>query len=183
MSKISWIRCISLVHRVRNTALSLARSITPPPDLLVIELAALLHDILDKKYLPVEQKDVDAYSYFLPYFRKWIQLSKVQPGTNEETGNTDLAGLDLITDGRAKTISRIVENVSWTTEKKLRAMEPNGWTEWHQNCAELHCVQDADRLDAIGAFGIMRCSAYSCATNRPLHTPSDAPLHNVTVVS
>lgn len=36
---------------------------------------------------------------------------------------------------------------------------------------ELRAVQDADRLDAIGAFGIMRCAAYSAATNRPLFVP------------
>lgn len=30
-------------------------------------------------------------------------------------------------------------------------------------------VQDADKLDAIGALGIMRCSAYSAVINRPLY--------------
>jgi len=62
-----------------------------------------------------------------------------------------------------------MENVSWTTEKKLRESGQLG--EWHTTCTELHCVQDADRLDAIGAFGIMRCAAYSAAMNRPLHAP------------
>lgn len=33
----------------------------------------------------------------------------------------------------------------------------------------VHSVQDADKLDAIGAFGIMRCSAYSTVINRPLY--------------
>lgn len=33
-------------------------------------------------------------------------------------------------------------------------------------------VQDADKLDAIGAFGIMRCSAFSAISNRPLYAPS-----------
>ncbi|EUC57644.1 metal-dependent phosphohydrolase, putative [Rhizoctonia solani AG-3 Rhs1AP] len=140
------------VNRVRRTALALAKAQTSQPDLLVIELAALLHDVLDKKYVTPEEA-ADPYAYFRPFFE----------GVK--------ANLDLLEDGRAKLIVRIIENVSWTTEKKLRAegkLEP-----WHESCVELHCVQDADRLDAIGAFGIMRASAYSAAVNRPLHTPPD----------
>lgn len=34
---------------------------------------------------------------------------------------------------------------------------------------DVRSVQDADKLDAIGAFGVMRCMAYSGAANRPLH--------------
>ncbi|KAH7884423.1 hypothetical protein F5I97DRAFT_1812267 [Phlebopus sp. FC_14] len=141
------------VERVRKTALSLARSLSETkPDLLVVELAALLHDVLDKKYVSPADA-ADPYAYFLPFF---------------ESLTTD-HGLDLVTDERARLIVRIVENVSWTTEKKLREM--GKLEEWHTTCVELHCVQDADRLDAIGAFGIMRCAAYSAAVNRPLHAP------------
>lgn len=44
------------VQRVRRTALHLARAVTASegtskPDLLTVELAALLHDVLDKKYV------------------------------------------------------------------------------------------------------------------------------------
>jgi len=123
------------VERVRRTALSLARSLSfEKPNLLVIELAALLHDVLDKKYVSADEAS-NPYAYFLPFFRSLAS-------------DYDL---DLITSGRARLIVQIVENVSWTTEKTLR--ESGQIEEWHETCVELHCVQDADRLDAIGAFG------------------------------
>jgi uncharacterized protein len=41
-------------------------------------------------------------------------------------------------------------------------------------------VQDADRLDAIGAMGISRVFAYSGAKGRPIHLPHIAPRINMT---
>lgn len=143
------------VQRVRKTALSLAHALTPTPDLLVVELAALLHDVLDKKYVS-EEVASDPYKFFLPFFSKHASPA-----------------LDIVADGRARIVTNIVQNVSWTTEKKLRA--EGKWGEWHDRCQELHCVQDADRLDAIGAFGILRCAAFSAATNRTLYAPPGDP--------
>jgi uncharacterized protein len=111
-------------------------------DFLTIELAALLHDVLDKKYVSAEAAG-DPYAFFLPFFQK---VSTVH-------------GMDLISDGRAHNISRIVDNISWTTEKKLA--DAGLLEDWHRECVELHCVQDADRLDAIGAFGRSTRSASS----------------------
>jgi uncharacterized protein len=121
------------VQRVRKTALFLAcANSTQNPDLLVIELAALLHDILDKKYVSAEEA-ADPYAFVLPFF---TSLSK---------------HVDVVADSRARKVAMIVDNVSWSTESKLR--EAGKVTPWHETCTELHCVQDADRLDAIGPFG------------------------------
>ncbi|TFK27533.1 hypothetical protein FA15DRAFT_666373 [Coprinopsis marcescibilis] len=144
------------VYRVHKTALLLANSLTKKVDFLVVELAALLHDVLDKKYVSAEEA-ANPYEYFLPFFQRIATAHDV----------------DLISDGRGKLIAQVIDNVSWSTEKRLR--QQGLWTEWHDTCLELHCVQDADRLDAIGAFGILRCAAYASHTNCPLHTPSDDP--------
>ncbi|RPD61196.1 hypothetical protein L226DRAFT_508012 [Lentinus tigrinus ALCF2SS1-7] len=153
------------VQRVRKTALQFARTVSATlpddkkPDFLTVELAALLHDVLDKKYVSAEEA-ADPYAFFLPFFEKAASES----------------GLDLVQDGRARTIARIVDNVSWSTEKKR--LTAGQIEDWHRQCVELHCVQDADRLDAIGAFGVLRCAAYSAATNRSLHVPKDDPAYD-----
>lgn len=121
------------MQRVRKTALALASAHAfQMPDRLVVELAALLHDVLDKKYAPATDT-TDPYAFFLPFF---VGVS---------------AHVDMVADGRAREVTKIVENVSWTTEESRRAA--GQLTPWHATCIELHCVQDADRLDAIGAFG------------------------------
>ena len=45
---------------------------------------------------------------------------------------------------------------------------------------ELNVVQDADRLDALGAIGIARCFNYGGYKNRKLYDPSIMPKTNMT---
>ena len=59
----------------------------------------------------------------------------------------------------------IIENISFK----------GGNTEKTFSSLELNIVQDADRLDAIGAIGIARTFNYGGFKNRPLYNPNIAP--------
>lgn len=65
----------------------------------------------------------------------------------------------------------IIEHVSFKN-----ALEPTQGF----NSKELHVIQDADRLDALGAIGIARCFNYGGFKNRVLFDPSIKPNLNMT---
>ena len=62
-------------------------------------------------------------------------------------------------------VVNIIENISFK----------GGNTEKSFSSIELDIVQDADRLDAIGAIGIARTFNYGGFKNRPLYNPNIAP--------
>lgn len=113
-----------------------SQSVQKPPtqyDGTVVTLGALLHDVGDKKYL--------------------------QPGQDYTTLVREVllergAPVEL-----ADTVQDLALHVSFSTEKK----DPQKIVEKISLIPELAIVQDADRLDAIGAVGIARCFAFTGA--------------------
>ena len=63
----------------------------------------------------------------------------------------------------------IIENISYKTNLGEVSFQS----------AELDIVQDADRLDAIGAIGIARAFHYGGFKNREIYNPSIAPQLNM----
>ncbi|KAJ5746790.1 hypothetical protein N7520_011972 [Penicillium odoratum] len=132
------------VHRVVKLALRILegeRQLNPGAEYsgAVVKLAALLHDIGDRKYLPNMSTDTEAASLDP---KTMVEHALLQRG----------APADL-----ASSVQTIVSHVSYSTECKdpsvIRGLIDEG-------LVELAIVQDADRLDAIGAIGIGRCFTF-----------------------
>ncbi|OJD15174.1 hypothetical protein AJ78_04537 [Emergomyces pasteurianus Ep9510] len=131
-------------------------STTTTYDDTVITLAALLHDIVDRKYL-------------VPLPPGPTITSNNGCTNNSNTTTTTTTVYDaLLSNGADPTLAarvqKIVSHVSFSTEMKdpdviRRLISEEGYP-------ELAIVQDADRLDALGAVGIARCFTYLGAKGR-----------------
>ncbi len=109
-------------------------------DLLVVELAALLHDIADWKLH-------DGDSMLGPKIAKdWLDSLGLAPSISEH-------------------VCQIIAGISFKgakVEQSLLSLEGK-------------VVQDADRLDAMGAIGIARAFAYGGAKGQAIHDPTIKP--------
>lgn len=74
---------------------------------------------------------------------------------------------------RLEKVVHIVDNMSFRKELAGKSYTPD------MNI-ELCIVQDADRLDAIGAVGIARCFTFGGMKNRKFYDPEHPPIENIT---
>lgn len=113
-------------------------------DLLVIQLASLLHDIADYKFY-------NGNEYIgIKKIRSFLKSIKIK--------NNDI-----------KHIENIVLNMSY-----------KGGNNKHDfSSLEFNIVQDADRLDAIGAIGIARAFHYGGYKNQEIYNPEILPKFNM----
>lgn len=126
------------VQRVRQNALLIARE--EPVDLVVVELAVLLHDIADWKFNDGDELAGSRAA------RSWLATCAVDAVTIDH-------------------VCAIIEALSFKGAHVQSVMSTR----------EGMVVQDADRLDAIGAIGIGRAFAYGGFRSRPLHDPASPP--------
>ncbi|GIP46810.1 phosphohydrolase [Paenibacillus sp. J53TS2] len=120
------------IHRVRNTALAIARK--EQADVFVCELAALLHDVADEKLNPSKEAGILRV-------RSWLDEHVSNLSVNQE-------------------VMEIISTMSY-----------NGGKNPPMSTLAGQIVQDADRLDAIGAIGIARTFAFGGSRGRSMHEP------------
>ncbi|MEO6524103.1 MAG: HD domain-containing protein [Mucilaginibacter sp.] len=109
-------------------------------DMLIVELAALLHDIADSKF----------------------------HNGDEEIGPQTAGAFLKSINANADVIEHVQQIIRYMSFKA-------SFDEVKFNSLELQVVQDADRLDAIGAIGIARAFTYGGFKNRELYDPAIPP--------
>jgi uncharacterized protein len=114
-------------------------------DEFIVELGALLHDIADAKFYNGDETIGPKMA------RTFLESQQVDESV--------ISHIELI-------IFNISYKSSLTSEEKNKEIFSS---------PELKVVQDADRLDAIGAIGIARCFNYGGFKNRPLYDPEILP--------
>lgn len=124
--------------RVYKTATRIAEA--EGADVATVSLAALLHDVDDRKLSPETCVNKDKARAFL-----------------RENGASEAS---------IETICKIIAEVSFS-----EGIVPD--------TLESQCVQDADRLDALGAVGIARTFAYGGSHHREMYNPDIPPIINM----
>jgi len=131
------------IYRVWQNAKLIARE--EKVNLLVVELAALLHDIADSKF-----------------------------HAGDETIGPKLASQFLVSNAvDPETISQVQQIITDISFK-------SSFSQIKSKSIELHVVQDADRLDAMGAIGIARAFNFGGYKNREIYNPNIPPNFNQT---
>jgi len=125
------LRVVSNANRILEAELKANPSVTY--DTTALFLAALLHDVGDRKYAQPGE-DVE----------NQISAILIDRGANEDL---------------SQRVQAVVKHVSYTHEVR----NPQGVLDTLKQYPELAIVQDADRLDAIGAVGVARCFSYGAA--------------------
>lgn len=128
-------------HTMRVYRLAMQIAEQENADMLIVQLAALLHDVDDVKLSPETH-----------------EAKKNAVGFMKNNG---------VDDKVIASVCKIIDEVSFAG---IDSVVPS--------TIEGKCVQDADRMDAMGAIGIARTFAYGGSKGRRIHDPDIKPMTN-----
>ena len=129
-------------HTIRVYKLATKIAKQENADVIIVQLADLLHDVDDIKLSP------DTYV--------------------TKKNAVDFMTINKIDGKRIEAVCKIIDEVSFA-----------GTDSVVPDTIEGKCVQDADRLDAIGAIGIARTFAYGGSKGRRIDDPNIKPMTNM----
>ena len=129
-------------HTMRVYRLAVQIANQENADMMIVQLAALLHDVDDAKLSP------ETYT------------TKKNAIDFMESNGVDNKMIEIV--------CKIIVEVSFVGTDSVVPSTMEG-----------KCVQDADRLDAMGAIGIARTFAYGVSKGRKIYDPEIKPLVNM----
>ena len=142
------------VERVVSLALEIHKHDSFNTDPFIIEMSAYLHDVGDAKYAKSNQTPLEIIKEFL----------------TSRFGPKGSYGTNLLNANTIHSLSMICSHISYSKEMK---MDPKEYESVLNAFPEIRIVQDADRLDAIGAIGIARTFCFGGHRNASLKTTLD----------
>lgn len=123
------------IHRVRNMSLIIAKNEGADP--FIVEMAALLHDVIDDKL-----------------------SDKIKMKSEEVEQLLQDLDVEIV---QIKEMLRIITSISFRKRSEVSL-----------TTLEAKIVQDADRLDAIGAIGIARTFTYAGSKGHLIYEPKES---------